>query len=76
MAEVFKTRLGGALLGTVHRDPSFSEAQAYGRDPLDPTVNSIGCQDVHVLCRALLERIDSTFHDRHYVLHAFRRRAR
>ncbi|MDY7063889.1 hypothetical protein PsexTeo8_02900 [Pseudomonas extremaustralis] len=59
MAEVFKTRLGGALLGTVHRDPSFSEAQAYGRDPLDPTVNSIGCQDVHALCRALLERIDS-----------------
>ena len=59
MAEVFKTRLGGALLGTVHRDPSFSEAQAYGRDPLDPTINSIGCQDVHALCRALLERIDS-----------------
>jgi len=59
MAEVFKTRLGTALLGTVHRDPSFSEAQAYGRDPLDPTVNSIGCQDVHALCRALLERLDS-----------------
>lgn len=59
MAEVFKTRLGAALLGTVHRDPAFSEAQAYGRDPLDPTVNSIGCQDVHALCRALLERIDS-----------------
>ncbi len=59
MAEVFKTRLGAALLGTVHRDPAFSEAQAYGRDPLDPNVNSIGCQDVHALCRALLERIDS-----------------
>lgn len=59
MAEVFKTRLGSALLGTVHRDLAFSEAQAYGRDPLDPTVNSIGCQDVHALCRALLERIDS-----------------
>ncbi|MCM2377822.1 cellulose biosynthesis protein BcsQ [Pseudomonas marginalis] len=59
MAEVFKTRLGNALLGTVHRDPAFSEAQAYGRDPLDPTVNSIGCQDVHTLCRALLERLDS-----------------
>ena len=59
MADVFKARLGGALLGTVHRDSAFSEAQAYGRDPLDPTVNSIGCQDVHALCRALLERIDS-----------------
>lgn len=59
MAEVFKTRLGAALLGMVHRDPAFSEAQAYGRDPLDPTVNSIGSQDVHALCRALLERIDS-----------------
>ncbi|WP_413470039.1 hypothetical protein [Pseudomonas marginalis] len=59
MAEVFKTRLGAALLGTVHRDPAFSEAQAYGRDPLDPTVNSIGSQDIHALCRALLERIDS-----------------
>ncbi|MGY2040959.1 cellulose biosynthesis protein BcsQ [Pseudomonas pergaminensis] len=59
MAEVFKTRLGSALLGTVHRDLSFSEAQAYGRDPLDPTVNSIGCQDVLALCRALLERLDS-----------------
>ena len=59
MVEVFKTRLGNALLGTVHRDLSFSEAQAYGRDPLDPTVNSIGSQDVHALCRALLERIDS-----------------
>ena len=58
MVEVFKTRLGDALLGVVHRDPSFSEAQAYGRDPLDPTVNSIGCQDVHALCRALLDRID------------------
>ncbi|UII71865.1 cellulose synthase operon protein YhjQ [Pseudomonas sp. HN11] len=59
MAEVFKTRLGNALLGMVHRDPTFSEAQAYRRDPLDPTINSIGCQDVHALCRALLERIDS-----------------
>jgi len=59
MVEVFKTRLGAALLGTVHRDPAFSEAQAYGRDPLDPTVNSIGSQDVHALCRTLLERIDS-----------------
>lgn len=59
MAEVFKTRLGNALLGTVHRDLAFSEAQAYGRDPLDPTVNSIGSQDVHALCRTLLERIDS-----------------
>lgn len=59
MAEVFKTRLGNALLGVVHRDPSFSEAQACGRDPLDPSVNSLGCQDVHDLCRTLLERIDS-----------------
>lgn len=59
MAEVFKTRLGNALLGTVHRDLAFSEAQAYGRDPLDPTVNSIGSQDVHALCRTLLERIYS-----------------
>lgn len=59
MAEVFKARLGDALLGTVHRDPAFSEAQAYGRDPLDPTVNSLGCQDIHALCRTLLERIDS-----------------
>lgn len=59
MTEVFKARLGDALLGTVQRDPTFSEAQAYGRDPLDPTVNSIGCQDIHALCRALLERIDS-----------------
>lgn len=59
MAEVFKARLGDALLGTVHRDPVFSEAQACGRDPLDPTVNSLGCQDIHALCRTLLERIDS-----------------
>lgn len=59
MAAVFNTRLGTALLGTVHRDPAFSEAQAYGRDPLDPTVNSIGSQDVHALCRTLVERIDS-----------------
>ncbi|NWC94676.1 MULTISPECIES: cellulose biosynthesis protein BcsQ [unclassified Pseudomonas] len=59
MAEVFKARLGDALLGTVHRDPAFSEAQADGRDPLDPTVNSLGCQDIHALCRTLLERIDS-----------------
>jgi len=59
MAEVFKARLGDALLGTVHRDPVFSEAQAYARDPLDPTVNSLGCQDIHALCRTLLERIDS-----------------
>ncbi|MFH6565483.1 cellulose biosynthesis protein BcsQ [Pseudomonas kulmbachensis] len=59
MAEVFKTRLGSALLGTVHRDLTFCEAHACGRDPLDPIVNSIGSQDVHDLCRTLLERIDS-----------------
>jgi cellulose synthase operon protein YhjQ len=59
MAEVFKTRLAGALLGTVQRDLAFGEAQAAGRDPLDPTVNSCACQDIHALCRALLERIHS-----------------
>ncbi|MGY2290852.1 cellulose biosynthesis protein BcsQ [Pseudomonas sp. SDO528_S397] len=59
LADVFKTRLGASLLGTVHREPAFHEAQAGGRDPLDPTVNSQGCQDVLALCRTLLERIDS-----------------
>ncbi|KAF1024297.1 MAG: Cellulose biosynthesis protein BcsQ [Pseudomonas sp.] len=59
LADVFKARLGDALLGTVHREPAFHEAQAGGRDPLDPTVNSPGCQDILSLCRTLLERIDS-----------------
>lgn len=58
IADVFKARLGNALLGTVHREPAFHEAQAGGRDPLDPTVNSQGCQDILALCRTLLERID------------------
>lgn len=58
MVEVFKLRLGDALLGTIRRDPSFNEAQAYGRDPLDPAINSIGCQDINALCRTLRRRID------------------
>jgi hypothetical protein len=57
MTEVFKLRLGDAVLGTVQRDPTFSEARAYGRDPLDPAVNSIGCQDVCALSRALKGRM-------------------
>lgn len=57
MATVFKLRLGDAVLGAVHRDPSFREAQAYGNDPLDPLLNSIGCQDVNALCRALKGRL-------------------
>ena len=57
MAGVFKLRLGDAVLGAVHRDPAFSEAQAYGRDPLDPSLNSVGCQDVNALCRALKGRL-------------------
>ena len=58
MTEVFKLRLGDAVLGVVHRDPAFVEAQAYGRDPLDPSVDSVGCQDVNALCRALRRRIE------------------
>jgi len=58
MVDVFKLRLGDAVLGTVQRDPSFIEAQAYGRDPLDPVSNSAGCQDLSSLCRSLLERIN------------------
>lgn len=57
MTEVFKLRLGDAVLGTVQRDPTFSEARAYGRDPLDPAANSIGCQDVCALSRALKGRM-------------------
>lgn len=53
MAGVFKLRLGDAVLGAVHRDPAFIEAHAYGRDPLDPSLNSVGCQDINALCRAL-----------------------
>ncbi|WP_236446699.1 MULTISPECIES: hypothetical protein [unclassified Pseudomonas] len=33
------------------------EAQAYGRDPFDPALNSGGCQDVTALCRALSFRM-------------------
>lgn len=62
MAAVFKLRLGDAVLGTVQRDPSFGEAQAYGRDPLDPALNSVGCQDVNALCRTLRARMHSTEH--------------
>ncbi|WP_395609578.1 cellulose biosynthesis protein BcsQ [Pseudomonas sp. B22129] len=57
MATVFKLHLGDAVLGAVHRDPAFREAQAYGNDPLDPLLNSIGCQDVNALCRALTVRL-------------------
>jgi cellulose synthase operon protein YhjQ len=58
MVDVFKLRLGDALLGTIQRDPSFIEAQAYGRDPLDPVSNSAACQDLSRLCRSLLGRIN------------------
>ncbi|ANF83745.1 cell division protein FtsQ [Pseudomonas antarctica] len=57
MAGVFTLHLGDAVLGTVRRDLAFSEAQAYGRDPLDPVINSVGCQDVNALCRALSARM-------------------
>ncbi|MFL1548530.1 cellulose biosynthesis protein BcsQ [Pseudomonas sp. D47] len=57
MAGVFKLRLGDAVLGAVHRDPAFIEAQAYGRDPLDPSLNSVGGQDINALCRALKGRL-------------------
>ena len=57
MASVFKLRLGDAVLGTVRRDPAFVEAQAYGHDPLDAGLNSVGCQDVNALCRALRVRL-------------------
>ncbi|WLH85155.1 cellulose biosynthesis protein BcsQ [Pseudomonas sp. FP2338] len=57
MAGVFKLRLGDAVLGTVQRDVSVSEAQAYGRDPFDPALNSGGSQDVSALCRALSVRM-------------------
>lgn len=57
MAEVFKQRLGEAVVGWVHRDGAFSEAQAFGLDPLDPVVSSVGCQDVNALCRALAQRV-------------------
>ena len=59
MAGVFKLRLGDAVLGTVQRDVSFREAQAYGRDTFDPALNSGGCQDVTALCRAVSFRIHS-----------------
>ncbi|WP_256586064.1 cellulose biosynthesis protein BcsQ [Pseudomonas sp. ICMP 460] len=54
MAGVFRLHLGDAVLGEVHCDRAFSEAQAYGRDPLDPSLNSVGCQQVNALCRALM----------------------
>lgn len=57
MAGVFKLRLGDAVLGTVQRDTSLSEAQAYGRDPFDPALNSGGSQDVSALCQALSVRM-------------------
>ena len=57
MAGVFKLRLGEAVLGTVQRDVSVSEAQAYGRDPFDPALNSGGSQDVSALCQALSVRM-------------------
>jgi hypothetical protein len=41
----------------VRRDRAFSEAHAYGRDPLDPLLNTIGCQDINALCRALKGRM-------------------
>ncbi|NWA83876.1 cellulose synthase operon protein YhjQ [Pseudomonas sp. D2002] len=57
MAGVFKLRLGDAVLGTVRRDPAFSEAQAYGHDPLDPALDSVGSQDVNTLCHSLRARL-------------------
>jgi len=45
------------VLGAVHRDPAFSEAHTYGRDPLDPLLNTVGCQDINALCRALKGRM-------------------
>lgn len=53
MVEAFKLRLGEQLLDVVHRDLSFSEALAFGSDPLDNVAQSLASDDINELCRVL-----------------------
>lgn len=53
MGVLFQRRLGADLIGTVHLDHQFNESLAYGRDPLQYSPNSIGCQDILALSRSV-----------------------
>ena len=54
MLDAFKQRLDENLLEVVHRDPSISEALAFGTDPLDNLARSSANDDIGELCRLLL----------------------
>ena len=54
MVDAFKLRLGEQPLDVVHRDLSFSEALAFGSDPLDNVGQSLASDDVNELCRVLI----------------------
>jgi cellulose synthase operon protein YhjQ len=54
MLEAFKLRLGDSLLEVVHRDPSISEALAFGSDPLDNLGQSLASDDLNELCQLLI----------------------
>lgn len=54
MVEAFKLRLGEQLLDVVHRDLAFSEALAFGSDPLDNVGQSLASDDINELCRVLI----------------------
>lgn len=53
MTELLRRRLGDDLIATVHLDHLLSESQAYGRDPLEHSPDSTGCQDIHSFSRAV-----------------------
>ncbi len=54
MLDAFKLRLGENLLEVVHRDPSISEALAFGSDPLDNVGQSLASDDINGLCKWLI----------------------
>lgn len=54
MVDAFKQRLDENLLEVIHRDPSVSEALAFGTDPLDNLARSSASDDINELCRLLL----------------------
>ena len=53
MGVLFLRRLGADLIGTIHLDHQLNESLAYGRDPLQYSPDSIGCQDTLSLSRAV-----------------------
>ncbi|MDU8475827.1 cellulose synthase operon protein YhjQ/BcsQ, partial [Pseudomonas syringae pv. actinidiae] len=57
MRDVMAKRLGGRLLGIVHKDNALAEALAYGHNAVQVPSASPGTQDLRVLSHLLTTRL-------------------